>query len=111
MAQQPPIRCWCGDLFANKYLEYLKYVRLGFLERDAMDKIGIGFDKYCCRQLLLTTVPYTGISVPKEPPKGSRFTFRSVELYNKKKIDKVEPCIEDFQKKNENDDASFILCV
>ncbi len=50
-----PVRCLtCGKLIADKYDEYQNKMKLG--EEPAKILDSLGFDRYCCRRMLLTTV-------------------------------------------------------
>jgi DNA-directed RNA polymerase subunit N len=50
-----PVRCLtCGKLIADKYHEYQSKMKLG--EEPAKILDSLGFDRYCCRRMLLTTV-------------------------------------------------------
>jgi DNA-directed RNA polymerase subunit N len=50
-----PVRCLtCGKLIADKYDEYQNKMKSG--EEPAMILDSLGFDRYCCRRMLLTTV-------------------------------------------------------
>jgi DNA-directed RNA polymerase subunit N len=50
-----PVRCLtCGKLIADKYDEYQSKMKLGEEPTKILDSLG--FDRYCCRRMLLTTV-------------------------------------------------------
>jgi DNA-directed RNA polymerase subunit N len=50
-----PVRCLtCGKLIADKYDEYQNKMKSG--EEPAKILDSLGFDRYCCRRMLLTTV-------------------------------------------------------
>ena len=50
-----PVRCLtCGKLIADKYDEYQSKMKSG--EEPAKILDSLGFDRYCCRRMLLTTV-------------------------------------------------------
>jgi DNA-directed RNA polymerase subunit N len=50
-----PVRCLtCGKLIADKYDEYQNKMKSG--EEPAKILDSLGFDRYCCRRMILTTV-------------------------------------------------------
>jgi len=50
-----PVRCFtCGKLVADKFEEYHSRVKTG--ENNAKVLDSMGFTRYCCRRMLLTTV-------------------------------------------------------
>ena len=50
-----PVRCLtCGKLIADKYDEYQNKMKSGEEPTKVLDSLG--FDRYCCRRMLLTTV-------------------------------------------------------
>ncbi len=50
-----PVRCLtCGKLIADKYNEYQNKMKSGEEPTEVLDSLG--FDRYCCRRMLLTTV-------------------------------------------------------
>ena len=50
-----PVRCLtCGKLIADKYDEYQSKMKSGEDPTKILDSLG--FDRYCCRRMLLTTV-------------------------------------------------------
>ena len=50
-----PVRCLtCGKLIADKYNEYQNKMKSGEEPTKVLDSLG--FDRYCCRRMLLTTV-------------------------------------------------------
>ena len=50
-----PVRCLtCGKLIADKYNEYQTKMKSGEDPTKVLDSLG--FDRYCCRRMLLTTV-------------------------------------------------------
>ena len=50
-----PVRCLtCGKLIADKYDEYQNKMKTGEEPTKILDSLG--FDRYCCRRMLLTTV-------------------------------------------------------
>ena len=50
-----PVRCLtCGKLIADKYNEYQNKMKSGEEPTKILDSLG--FDRYCCRRMLLTTV-------------------------------------------------------
>jgi DNA-directed RNA polymerase subunit N len=50
-----PVRCLtCGKLIADKYDEYQNKMKSGEEPTKILDSLG--FDRYCCRRMLLTTV-------------------------------------------------------
>jgi len=50
-----PVRCLtCGKMIADKYDEYQNKMKLGEDPAKILDSLG--FDRYCCRRMLLTTV-------------------------------------------------------
>ncbi|QMU54380.1 MAG: DNA-directed RNA polymerase subunit N [Nitrosopumilus sp.] len=50
-----PVRCLtCGKLIADKYDEYQKKMKSGEDPTKILDSLG--FDRYCCRRMLLTSV-------------------------------------------------------
>ena len=50
-----PVRCLtCGKLIADKYDEYQSKMKSGEEPTKILDSLG--FDRYCCRRMLLTTV-------------------------------------------------------
>ncbi len=50
-----PVRCLtCGKLIADKYSEYQSKMKTGEEPTKVLDSLG--FDRYCCRRMLLTTV-------------------------------------------------------
>lgn len=50
-----PVRCFtCGKLIADKFEEYQNKVRAGEDPSKTLDSLG--FTRYCCRRMLLTSV-------------------------------------------------------
>ena len=50
-----PVRCWsCGKVVAHKYQEFRDSVDTGEDPEIVLDELG--FERYCCRRMLLTTV-------------------------------------------------------
>jgi len=50
-----PIRCFsCGNLIADKYEEYTNKIKEGENPAKVLDSLG--FSRYCCRRMLLTSV-------------------------------------------------------
>jgi DNA-directed RNA polymerase subunit N len=50
-----PVRCLtCGKLIADKYDEYQSKMKSGEEPTKILDSLG--FNRYCCRRMLLTTV-------------------------------------------------------
>jgi len=50
-----PIRCFtCGLLIADKWEPYLKLMKEGLTEAQALEKLG--FKRYCCKRMILTHV-------------------------------------------------------
>ena len=50
-----PVRCFsCGNLISDKFEEYQNKVRAGEDPAKVLD--GLGFNRYCCRRMLLTSV-------------------------------------------------------
>ena len=50
-----PVRCFtCGNLIADKFEEYQTKIKSG--EEPAKVLSSLGFNRYCCRRMLLTTV-------------------------------------------------------
>jgi len=50
-----PVRCFtCGNLIADRYEEYQNRVKAGEEPAKVLDSLG--FKRYCCRRMLLTTV-------------------------------------------------------
>ncbi len=50
-----PVRCFsCGKLIADKYDDYQNKIKAGEEPDKVLDSLG--FDMYCCRRMLLTTV-------------------------------------------------------
>ncbi len=50
-----PVRCLtCGKLIADKYDEYQSKMKSGEDPTKILDSLG--FDRYCCRRMLLTSV-------------------------------------------------------
>jgi len=50
-----PVRCFtCGNLIADKFEEYQTKIKSG--EEPAKVLSSLGFKRYCCRRMLLTTV-------------------------------------------------------
>ena len=50
-----PVRCLtCGKLIADKYDEYQSKMKSGEDPTKILDSLG--FNRYCCRRMLLTTV-------------------------------------------------------
>ncbi len=48
-----PIRCFtCNKVVANLWEKYLKLLKNGDKENEALDKLGL--DNYCCRRMLLS---------------------------------------------------------
>jgi len=47
-----PIRCFtCNKVIADKWEAYLKYIKNGSSEAEALDKLSI--KRYCCRRMIL----------------------------------------------------------
>ena len=50
-----PVRCFtCGNLIADKFEDYQNKVKSGEEPEKVLDSLG--FERYCCRRMLLTTV-------------------------------------------------------
>ena len=50
-----PVRCFtCGNLIADKFEDYQNKVKAGEEPAKVLDSLG--FKRYCCRRMLLTTV-------------------------------------------------------
>jgi DNA-directed RNA polymerase subunit N len=50
-----PVRCFtCGNLIADRYEEYQNRIKAGEEPAKVLDSLG--FKRYCCRRMLLTTV-------------------------------------------------------
>jgi len=50
-----PVRCFtCGNLIADKFEDYKTKVKSGEEPNKVLDSLG--FSRYCCRRMLLTTV-------------------------------------------------------
>ncbi|GFN39501.1 MAG: DNA-directed RNA polymerase subunit N [Thaumarchaeota archaeon] len=50
-----PIRCFtCGKLVSDKFEEYKSMIKAGEEPAKVLDSLG--FTRYCCRRMLLTTV-------------------------------------------------------
>ena len=50
-----PVRCLtCGKLIADKYDEYQNKMKSGEEPTKILDSLG--FDRYCCRRMILTSV-------------------------------------------------------
>ena len=50
-----PVRCFtCGNLIADKYDDFQNKIKSGEEPDKVLDSLG--FEKYCCRRMLLTTV-------------------------------------------------------
>ncbi len=50
-----PIRCFtCGGLIADKFEDFQKEVKSGKNPEKVLDSLG--FKRYCCRRMFLTTV-------------------------------------------------------
>lgn len=50
-----PVRCFtCGNLIADKFEEYQTRIKSG--EEPAKILDSLGFQRYCCRTMLLTSV-------------------------------------------------------
>jgi len=50
-----PVRCFtCGKLVSDKFEEYKSKVKAGEEPAKVLDSLG--FTRYCCRRMLLTTV-------------------------------------------------------
>jgi len=50
-----PVRCLtCGKMIADKYDDYQNRMRAGEDPTKILDSLG--FDRYCCRRMLLTSV-------------------------------------------------------
>lgn len=74
-----PIRCFsCGKVLGGYWKMYYDRLRVQNLdERTALDQLKI--TRYCCRSVMLTTVPDDDRVCYDEPPHPT-FTFRSEEL-------------------------------
>ncbi len=60
-----PIRCFtCNKVIADKWEAYKNLIKSGLTEAEALDKLG--FNRYCCRRMLLTHVDI-GTTVAKVP--------------------------------------------
>ena len=50
-----PVRCFtCGNLIADKFDDYQNKIKAGEDPEKVLDSLG--FERYCCRRMLLTTV-------------------------------------------------------
>ena len=50
-----PVRCFtCGKVIADKYEQFKREVRQG--EDPAVVLDGLGFNRYCCRRMLLSHI-------------------------------------------------------
>ena len=50
-----PVRCFtCGNLIADKYVDYQTKLKAGEDPQKVLNDLGIS--RYCCRRMLLTTV-------------------------------------------------------
>lgn len=50
-----PVRCFtCGNLISDKYEDYQNRIRSGEEPAKVLDSMG--FKRYCCRRMLLTSV-------------------------------------------------------
>ena len=50
-----PVRCFsCGNLIADKFEEYQNKIKAGEDPAKVLDSLG--FNRYCCRRMLLTSV-------------------------------------------------------
>ncbi len=50
-----PVRCFtCGNLIADKFEDYQNKIRSGEDPAKVLD--AMGFKRYCCRRMLLTSV-------------------------------------------------------
>jgi len=50
-----PVRCFtCGKVIADSWEKYLKLIKDGKTEAEALDNIK--FNRYCCRTMFLTHV-------------------------------------------------------
>jgi DNA-directed RNA polymerase subunit N len=50
-----PVRCFtCGNLIADRYEEYQNRIRAGEDPAKVLDSLG--FKRYCCRRMMLTSV-------------------------------------------------------
>lgn len=50
-----PVRCFtCGKVIADKYEQFKREVRQG--EDPAVVLDSLGFDRYCCRRMLLSHI-------------------------------------------------------
>jgi DNA-directed RNA polymerase subunit N len=50
-----PVRCFtCGNLIADRYEEYQNRVKGGEEPAKVLDSLG--FKRYCCRRMMLTSV-------------------------------------------------------
>jgi DNA-directed RNA polymerase subunit N len=50
-----PVRCFtCGNLIADKYDDFQNKIKSGEEPDKVLDSLG--FERYCCRRMLLTTV-------------------------------------------------------
>lgn len=76
----PPTRCYCGQPLAHLWGDYWGHIRAGKSARDAATAVGIGDKMYCCRGMLLGIMPSTNLEMPRQPPEGSTFRFRTGEM-------------------------------
>ena len=50
-----PVRCFtCGNLIADKYEDYQNRIKSGEESGKVLDSLG--FKRYCCRRMLMTSV-------------------------------------------------------
>jgi DNA-directed RNA polymerase subunit N len=50
-----PVRCFtCGNLIADKYEDYQNRIKSGEEPAKVLDSLG--FKRYCCRRMLMTSV-------------------------------------------------------
>jgi DNA-directed RNA polymerase I, II, and III subunit RPABC5 len=52
-----PVRCFtCAKVIGNKWEAYVKLLRNGVPEKDALDQLGLV--RICCRRMIITHVDF-----------------------------------------------------
>lgn len=58
-----PVRCFtCGKVVGSSYTEYVKRVGMGENPKDVLDSLG--FERYCCRRMIVSHADLIGEIAP-----------------------------------------------
>ena len=103
-----PVLCFtCGAPFGDRYLEYIELRRQNKTHVEIIEILNLDPQKYCCLALFQSTIPASNVSVSMEPPKGSKFSFRSQELYDESLLQQQQESESSQQKPDDSNDADI----